>query len=250
MKITRTIRKSCGASATCDSVHDTDDPNDLLVQGRTVSPDLHTEMGVPDGEGLLRVQRTVLGGASAPLLDADGLGEFLASRHRHDLFRVETLDHYAVDSDASEFAQYMRGEPGPDLNGKAGWLDGLRADHAAGRQWRYVHVLRTPLTDYLRYELDWCYGPNSDAGMNIRILDLGETDLPGALLRMGDFFVVDGDAVVRMHYDRGNDFTGAEVVNQNPALYVAMSALLWNAAEPFASWWDRHPDEHRAKVAA
>lgn len=250
MKITRTIRKSCGASATCDTVHDTDDPDDLLVQGRTVPSGLLNEYGVPEGEGLLRVQRNVLDGASAPFLDADQFAEFLASRHRSDLFRVETLDHYGVESDAGEYAQYLQGEPGPDHAGKAGWLEGLRADRDAGRGWRYVHVLRSPLTSYLRYELDWCYGPNADAGMDIRILDLAETELPSALLRMGDFVVVDGDAVIRMHYDLDNDFSGAEIVNQNPAVYVAMSALLWNAAEPFASWWARHPGEHRAKSAA
>lgn len=250
MKITRTTRKSCGASATCDAVHDTDDPNDMLVQGRTVPDELLTEYDVPEGESLLRVKRDVLNDGTAPLLTADQLGEFLGSRHRHDLFRVETLDHYAVDSDAGEFAQYLRGEPGPDLDGKAGWLDGLRADRDAGRVWRYVHVLRTPLTPYLRYELDWCYGPNADAGMDIRILDLAETALPSALLRMGDFFVVDGDTVVRMHYDRSNDFTGGEIVNDNPAVYVAMSALLWEVSEPFASWWARHPDERHAKSAA
>ena len=240
MRATRTIRKSCGASATCDEVHDTDDPNDMLVQGRTVDPALLDEIGVPEGEGLLRVQRNVLDGPSAPLMDADQLGEFLAARHRSDLFRVETLDNYAVPSDEGEFAQFLRGEDGPDLAGKAGWLDGLRADHAAGRDWRYVHVLRTPLSPYLEYELDWCYGPNVSAGMNVRILDLGERHLPDALLRMGDFFVIDGDTVVRMHYNRQNQFTGAEVVNQNPAVYVAMSALLWTAAEPWGPWMDRY----------
>lgn len=240
MKITRTIRKSCGASATCDAVHDTDDPNDVLVQGRTVSPETHTEYEVPGGEGLLRVQRNVLDGPSAPLMGPDQLGEFLASRHRADLFRVETLDNYAVPSDAGEFAQYLRGEPGPDLAGKAAWLDGLRADHEAGRAWRYVHVLRTPLSPYLEYELDWCYGPNVAAGMQVKILDLSRAHFPDALLRMGDFFVIDGDAVVRMHYNPRNEFTGAEVVNQNPALYVAMSALLWSVAEDWGAWMARH----------
>lgn len=240
MKITRTIRKSCGASATCDGVHDTDDPNDMLVQGRTVPADMLATYGVPEGEGLLRVKRDVLNDGSAPLLTADQLGEYLATRHRSDLFRVETRDNYAVPSDAGEFAQFMRGEPGPDLAGKAAWLDGLRADHAAGRAWRYVHVVRTPLSSYLEYELSWCYGPNVAAGMDVRILDLGRTHLPDALLRMGDFFVVDGDTVLRMHYDVDNTFTGAEVVNHNPALYVAMSALLWDVSEPWASWMARH----------
>lgn len=240
MKITRTIRKSCGASATCDAVHDTDDPNDMLVQGRTVPADTHTQYGVPEGEGLLRVNRNVLDRPGAHLMDADQLGELLASRHTFDLFRVETLDNYAVPSDVGEFAQYLRGEPGPDLAGKAAWLDGLRADHDAGRAWRYVHVLRTPLSPYLEYELDWCYGPNTAAGMQVKILDLGATQLPDALLRMGDFFVIDGDTAIRMHYNPDNEFTGAEVVNQNPALYVAMSSLLWAVAEDWGSWMARH----------
>jgi hypothetical protein len=249
VKATRTLRTSCGASATCDAVRDTDDPHDVLVQGRVVSPDLLEELEVPEGEGLLRVQRNVLDVSGVPLLDAEQLGVPLDTRHRADLFRVETLDHYAVDSDAGEFAQFLRGESGPDLVGKAAWLDGLRADHAAGRGWRYVHVLRRPLTDYLRYELDWCYRPNADAGMDIRILDLAEAGLPDSLLRAGDFFVIDGDTVVRMHYDQANDFAGAEIVNQNPAVYVAHSELLWTLAEPFATWWARHP-EARGTISA
>ncbi|MGH3929687.1 MAG: DUF6879 family protein [Pseudonocardiaceae bacterium] len=74
------------------------------------------------------------------------------------------------------------GDPG-------GELDQLRAGTAAGRQWRRVHVLRSPLNDYLCYECEWCYTYNVAAGEDVRILDVAETPAGEALLSVGDFFV-------------------------------------------------------------
>lgn len=80
---------------------------------------------------------------------------------------------------------------------KSGGLDQLRADTAAGRRWRRVHVLRFPLNDYLRYECEWCYTHNVAAGEDARILDATETPTGAALLSVGDFFVTDGEHAVR-----------------------------------------------------
>ncbi|MGH3599565.1 MAG: DUF6879 family protein [Pseudonocardiaceae bacterium] len=246
MRITRTLRDTCGASETCDKILDTDDPIDLLVQGRHVDPALLTKYGIPQQEGLLAVKRTVLPAVDAPLLDADQFGALLGRLFTRTLFRVETRGYYA--DDEPEFAKWRRGESGPDLAWKAGWLDKLRRDRDAGRQRRVLHVI-DGLTDYLRYETAWCYRPNQDAGQDIRILDLAATHLPPSLVRAGDFLVVDDDTVVRMHYSGEGAFEGASVVNRDPAVFVALRDLMWAAAEPFPSWWARHAELHTGQAA-
>ena len=48
-------------------------------------------------------------------------------------------------------------------------MDRLRADTAADRRWRRVHVVELPLSDYLRYECEWGYTDNAAHGEDVRI---------------------------------------------------------------------------------
>lgn len=249
MRVTRTLRNQCGASRTCDKIHDTDDPADLIIQGRYVDPSLRERLGVPEEEGLLAVKRSVFPeAAGTPMLDLDAFGALLDKLHTRDLFRVETLGYYA--DDEHEYAQWRRGEQGPDLEWKAGWLDALRADHAAGRQWRVLHVVDGPITDYVAYEMAWCYQPNQEAGQEIRILDLRQAGLPSAAMNAGDFMVVDDNTVIRMHYSDTGEFVGANIINQDPTVFVALRDLMWAAATPFSTWWAQHTELHHARRAA
>jgi hypothetical protein len=102
------------------------------------------------------------------------------------------------------------------------------------------------LTDYLRYEAEWGYLPNSEAGEDIRILDLAERPRPDGLADH-DFWLIDDQLVIRMHYDDRGRFAGAEVLGADmlPRYRAARDAAV-QAAEPFASYWARHPEYHRA----
>lgn len=250
MRVTRTLRNQCGSNLDCPRVLDTDDPDKVLIQGaRVTDPEIITQYRVPDQETLIEVPRTLIpeiGGA--PMLSLGELAEYIREHHARDLFRLETRGDYSSGSDAADFRRWLRGHHGPDLDAKRGWLDHLRADLDAGRAWRRVHIVRTPLTEYLRYEMEWCYIPNSDAGEDIRVLDLTATglDLPD----VGDFFVVDGTTAIRMHYADDSTFLGATVVNAVPETYVALRDLLWSAAEPFSAWWARHPQPGRPSQGA
>jgi hypothetical protein len=112
-------------------------------------------------------------------------------------------------------------------------------------------VLRSPLSGYLRYELEWGYAPNSEAGQDIRVLDLAERARPEALAEIDhDFWLIDGETVARMIYDAGGRFVAAEILPpaQLPRYLAARDAAL-AAAEPFRSYWDRHPQFHQANQA-
>ena len=99
------------------------------------------------------------------------LGEWIAQRHVTDLLRVQTLDHYTVASDGDDLRRYLAGEAHPTAPAKAAWLAKLREDADRGRMRRNVHVVGEHLTDYLRYQFEWCYTHNVAAGQDIRILD-------------------------------------------------------------------------------
>jgi len=109
-----------------------------------------------------------------------------------------------------------------------------------------VHVLRTPLGPYLRYECEWGYAYNVRAGEDIRILDLTDTpESPGLVDH--DFWLADEDLVVLMHYDDTGQFLGGEALpsTQTPH-YIAVRDAAWAAATPFEPWWAARTQYHRS----
>ena len=181
------------------------------------------------------------------MLDERALGELL-DQTEHDLFRLETLDRYEVRTDGSDFDRYLRGEPGPNMARKQPWMDRLAADAARGLRNYRVHVLRSPLTPYLRYECEWGYAYNATVGEDIRILDLAERPTPPALVAE-DFWLMDNAAVVRMYY-RDARFIGAEVLPDAllPRYRAARDAACQGAV-PFEAWWAAHPQYWRDRHA-
>lgn len=181
-------------------------------------------------------------------MDLAQMGAFLRERHTFDLFRMETHRYYRSAGDV-DFDVYLRGEPGPDLESRSGWLSMLRADAAAHRRWRKVHVVRGELTDYERYEMEWGFALNVAAGEDVRILEAAEESRLDE--QVGDFFVADDRYVVLSHYDSSGRHSGAEVVTGRvAAVLIALRDLAWSRAIPFTEWWTAHPQYHRATQVA
>ncbi len=158
------------------------------------------------------------------MLDVPQLTAFITERFTRHAFRLETLDAYDVGSDGEDVARYLRGERSPDPARKEPWLSQLRAERAV---------------------------PNDAAGEDIRILDLAERTRPAGLDIDHDFWLLDDQHVVRMHYDQDAHFTGAEVLE--PAAlprYLAARDAGLAAAEPFSSYWRWHPEYHQVNQAA
>ena len=119
-------------------------------------------------------------------------------------------------------------------------------------------MITHPITLYTRYACEWGYAPNSAAGEDIRILDLGERQIPdvGEVGRYDWWLATSAAGVHRvaiMRYAADGQFLVAveETDPAEVARYVAARDALWAAAEPFGPWWDRHPEHHRdgARVA-
>ncbi|MFI9553163.1 DUF6879 family protein [Nonomuraea endophytica] len=184
------------------------------------------------------------------MLTAPELGEYIDQRLTRTAFRLERLDHYDVDSDGVDYERFLRGEPDPTLERKQPWLDHLRRERESGILRHRVHLLRTPLTDYLRYECEWGYVFNAAAGENIGILNLTEHPEPDDIPDH-DFWLIDDQFPVRMHYDIDGRFLGAKPAEPKALpRYQRARDILTASAEPFGTWWDRHRDEWREHRAA
>jgi hypothetical protein len=177
------------------------------------------------------------------VLTAAQLGEYIDARLTHSAFRLELLNQYDVDADGGDFQRFLHGDPAPTRERKQPWLDRLRREAQAGIHNHRVHVLRTPLTDYLRYECEWGYLPNAEAGEDIRILDLTDQARPPGLVDH-DFWLVDDQHAIRMHYTADGQFLGATPAD-DPIPYQRARDAAVAASEPFTDWWARHSEEWR-----
>jgi hypothetical protein len=166
-------------------------------------------------------------------LEGDGWRTFFDSYQR-DAFRLETLPTYRVASEQEEYERFpTTGKL--DIPDDDPWLVRVRHFRQTGRWVGRVHVIRRPLTDYLRYEFA-VYGLTVRAGEDVRILDL--TDQPNPGLPKQDFWLFDDSAVVRMDYNPdGSQLVRELLEDVDPAPYVAWKRLALEHAEPFTENW-------------
>jgi hypothetical protein len=178
-------------------------------------------------------------------LDVEELGRHLGAYQR-ELFRMETLPAYAVDSDGDDYQRWLAGAVEPTWERKNRWLATLRAERAAGKVSRRVRVLSAELSDYERYACEWGYALNAAAGEDIRVLRRNEHLIPEGVI-MRDFWLVDSREVVALHYDEDGRFDGAEILPEHSReKYLDTRDRTWAAAVQFLDWWNRHPELHRS----
>jgi Family of unknown function (DUF6879) len=182
------------------------------------------------------------------MLNIDQLGHVLDNTRR-DPFRWEALPAYEVPTDGSDFHRWLAGEPAPTMERKQIWLDTLRAWAEQGRPRRRVRVIHDPPSDYERYSCEWGYVHTAAAGERIRVLDLAEMALPSELVAVNDFWLIDGEGVVLMHYNSDYTFAGGELLDPSDRdPYRNAASLAWQLGRDFGNWWEDHP-QHRRSAA-
>lgn len=182
------------------------------------------------------------------MLTAPEMRDFIKTHFTATAFRWECLPAYEVASDGTDFGRYLAGEPGPTPERKQPWLDRLADEYARGLRRSRVRLLHNPLTDYERYECEWGYVPNVGAGEQVSVLRLGEHELPNPdALAANDWWLLDDRHLLVMHYGPAGEFHGAEHVTDelSVAVHRAARQLLSETAEPFTTWWARHPELYR-----
>lgn len=127
-------------------------------------------------------------------------------RFRESAWRLEARQQYASSGEDERVRAWHEGRPRPERSVRTSpWLRRVAVTVAAGKRWGRVHVVRHPLSDYLRYEMVG-YVESAAAGEEIRIADqAADPDLASV---GPDFWLFDADTpdafAVLMHYDADN----------------------------------------------
>lgn len=179
------------------------------------------------------------------LLDLDAVDAFIEDRFTRSAFRLEVLDTYTVDSDRDNFERYLTGGTVPYWAEGDEWMDKLAHDRAAGKRNYRVHVVHSPLNEYLRYECEWGYIYTSRAGEDIYILDTAETPRPAGLIDE-DFYLVDDEHVLVMRYDSEGHVLGGEPrpPSETPRYRHCRDVAMAHAVS-FSTYWAGHPQYWR-----
>jgi hypothetical protein len=141
----------------------------------------------------------------------------LFTRFEHTAYRLETLQVYDVGYEDESFRHFLAGRADPPDQAKNEWTAMIRDAVRAGKVMQRVHVVVEPLTDYLQYEIGWSYGPNVEAGEDIRIMSAQKWD--DADRPAEDYWLFDSSDLWIMKYDAEGRFLFTEKVT-NPAEIV------------------------------
>ncbi|GAB3484404.1 DUF6879 family protein [Amycolatopsis cihanbeyliensis] len=165
-------------------------------------------------------------------LAGDDWKKFFDSFER-EAFRLETRPVYNVAKEWDEFQRFLAtGEF--DVSDHEPWLKRVRHFRATGRWIGRVHVITSPLTDYLRFEFA-AYPHNVRSGEEVHVLDLADQSNPG--LPDQDFWMFDDSKIVRMDYAEDGTQLGRELLEDvDPAPYVEWKRIALEHAEPFLDY--------------
>jgi hypothetical protein len=153
-------------------------------------------------------------------------------------FRLETLQHYSVSAEDARMRAFREGTPRPERSVRTSpWLRRIALTAAAGKSWSRVHVIKEPLSEYLRYELIG-YVESMAVGEEIRLADPLEDRV------LVDFWLFDAGTpeafTVLMHYNDDGVVLGYERVDKAAEL-LALEGVRdrvwsrsWSLAEQLA----------------
>lgn len=181
----------------------------------------------------------------APTSDArmsvQQVGEYIDAHFVRDLFRLETRDVLDVPGDNGLVRDYLAGQPMPEHP----WADAVRREVADGKITRRVLALTEPLTDYRRMSIEWQYLRNVAAGERCRLIN--RADPAATAVGELDFWMIEHQHVLVMHYDQAGRFTGASPVTDPGEIrqWQDRARLAWDLGADLATWWDQHPQYQR-----
>ena len=152
-------------------------------------------------------------------------------------YRLETLPQYIVQPEKEAFASYLRGDLHPPSSTYADWQEMIRKTVESGRSISRVHLWPEKLTPYLRFELEWGYLYNAEAGDDIRLL------LPSAPIEVRtaaneDYWLFDDEIVVIVDYEKDGAVIGARKMTDRSKtpIYIELMKLCLEHATPLRDY--------------
>lgn len=131
-------------------------------------------------------------------------------------FHLETHQVYAVSEEDERLRAFREGLPRPERSVRTSpWLRRIALTTAAGKRWSRVHLIREPLSEYLRYQLTG-YVESQAVGEVIRLASL---DNHPELAELGpDSWLFDagtpGAFGVLLRFDVSGNLLGIEAIEQ------------------------------------
>lgn len=141
-------------------------------------------------------------------------------------FRLELLQKYDVYEEKDDFNNFLKtGKINVDLSE---WSNIVKSAVLRNAVMNRVHVVRYPLSDYLRYEF-LGYKYNLDFGENIFILDSKEYNNE----INSDFWLFDDEILLELKYDFNGKYLGYTELKDNIQKYIDLKNELLNKAKRF-----------------
>ncbi|WP_017569708.1 DUF6879 family protein [Nocardiopsis halotolerans] len=161
---------------------------------------------------------------------------------RYTAFRLETLQVYDVGYEEEAFRRFLAGGEVITTDSHEEWARLV----GSGRQFRRVHVITEPLTDYLRFECVWGYRSSVKAGEDVNILPVNEGVWPEGIPH-SDYWLFDSEQLVRMNYAPDGTMLTPELVT-DPEQIVRANAVRDRALHmsiPFSEYEKRFDADMR-----
>jgi hypothetical protein len=118
------------------------------------------------------------------------------------MFRLECLQVYDVDYEASDIAAFRSGTTSPPATYLSDWCKTIESNTRRGVVCERVRLITSPLTEYTKYEVAWGYATTMKAGEKVRVIlqnkwPIFKTEVP--ILK--DFWMFDNMQVFLVDYD-------------------------------------------------
>jgi hypothetical protein len=166
------------------------------------------------------------------------------TKFRYSLFRLETLQVYGGSGEEAALAAFQAGEPIPLSPDLRTWTQMLRQRISSGCVVQRVHVVTSPLTDYMRFELA-SYAPNVEAGEDVRIIPVSSDGPWPKDVPRNDFWLIDSRELWSQRYDPDGTWLGVERVTDSGEIVKARRArdAALRQSVPWTGYLqDNHPE--------
>jgi hypothetical protein len=141
----------------------------------------------------------------------DEFGDLLRS-FRRTAFYFEAQETYALDYEAADMERFLAGspQPPPEIGWWRPWLDQVAELTRQGKRISRVRVISEPPSDYQRWQL-WSLPWHIRAGEQITYIARSTAIMDGLPLDC-DWWLLDDERVIQMHYTADGRMDGKELV--------------------------------------
>lgn len=153
---------------------------------------------------------------------------------KKEIFRLQLLDTYDVESSKKSFEDYRQGKPinTDEIPGYKDWFSRIETKKKQGVKVINLQVVTLPLNDYTRYAVEAILPINSRAGQESYFVE--RANVANKVSGFQDFWMFDSEKVLLMDYDKKGRFLGGRILTDPPSIakYRGLKSGLSKVAVP------------------